>query len=228
MKLSIIIPVYNEADTILKIMDKVEKAKLPAGIEKEIILVDDFSQDGTRDILKKLKNKYKRYYHVKNFGKGRALRTGFSKATGDYVLIQDADLEYDPSDYSKLLLPVIEKNALIVYGYRVINKESEIYVLHWLGNVFLSLLTSLLYLRRVKDMETGYKLMRKDIVNKLKLKSNRFDIEPEITAKLLKKKIKIHEIPITFKARSFTKGKKITWKDGIRAAMILLYYRFFN
>jgi glycosyltransferase involved in cell wall biosynthesis len=230
-KLSIIIPVYNEKNTILKILNKLESINLP--IDKEIVIVDDFSTDGTRDILKKLKNKYKIIYHEKNLGKGFALRTGFKNSTGDIMTIQDADLEYDPDDYN-IMLPLILNNKFkVVYGSRFIgnsffSKQKWFLPNHYIGNKLLSIVTSLLYFHWVTDMETCYKMFTIDVLQRLKLRSRRFDFEPEITAKILKKGYKIKEVPIHYYPRDFKKGKKITWRDGIKALWYLIKYRVVN
>ena len=229
MKLSIIIPVYNEEKTILKVIDKVKGVPL-TGINKEIIIVDDASQDSTQSILHKIKDiSIKIFFHQKNQGKGAAIRTALQHATGDFVLIQDADLEYDPNDYKKLLNPVLEQKAEAVYGSRIfVIKENlaKMYKLHYFGNVFLTFATNLLYGSKITDMETCYKLIKREIILGLKLKSKRFDFEPEITAKLLKRGHKIVEVPITFNRRKFSEGKKITWRDGIKALLYLIKYRF--
>ena len=228
MKLSIIIPVYNEKATILKILEKVKKAKA-LSLVKEIIMVDDFSEDGTRDILKKIKDKNIRVvYHEKNKGKGSAIRTGLMQATGDITLIQDADLEYDPNDYEKLLKPIVDNKTKVVYGSRfeIITKNlSKMYKLHYLGNLFLTFLTNILYGARITDMETCYKVFRKEVIDGINLKATRFDFEPEITAKILKKGYKIHEVQINFYGRKFDEGKKITWVDGVKAVFYLVKYR---
>ena len=230
-KLSIIIPVYNEEETILEIIDRVKKAKA-LNFKKEIIVVDDSSTDKTKDKLKNLKNKsIKIFYHSKNLGKGSAIRTGLENFTGDIVLIQDADLEYDPNEYEKLLKPIIEAKADVVYGSRfeVITKNlSKMYKLHYIGNLLLTFLTNILYGAKISDMETGYKVFKKDVIKKIKLKARRFDFEPEITAKILKKGFKIYEVPINFVGRKFKEGKKITWVDGVKAVYYLLKYRFFD
>lgn len=223
MKLSIIIPVFNEVSTIKQIISRVEKVELP--LEKEIILVDDCSTDGTREVLRQL-NKYKIFFHDKNSGKGSAVRTGLKSATGDIILIQDADLEYDPEEYGSLLSPILEKKASVVYGSRHIGKNKVKYPLYYVGNLALSLVTSLLYLRRITDMETGYKVFKKDVLNGINLRAKRFDFEPEITAKILKKGYRVLEIPITYACRDFKEGKKISWKDGLMALWFLLKYRF--
>jgi len=229
MKLSIIIPVYNEENTILEVIDRVKRADI-GKISKEIIVVDDFSKDKTRVILDKIKdNSIKLFFHQFNQGKGAAIRTALKHVSGDYILIQDADLEYDPSDYSKLLKPVLKSNANVVYGSRIFvikDNLAKMYKLHYIGNVFLTFATNLLYGSRITDMETCYKLIKTDIVQGLNLKAKRFDFEPEITAKILKKGFKIVEVPITFNSRKFSDGKKITWRDGIKALLYLVKYRF--
>src|SRR3989338_10693078 len=229
MKLSIIIPAYNEEKTILKVISKVKKQKLNK-IKKEIIIVDDFSMDNTKKILANLKGKdIKVFFHEKNQGKGAAIRTGLNHAAGDIILIQDADLEYNPKEYPKLLKPIIGNKAKVVYGTRmpyITSHLKEMYMPHVFGNRFLSFLTNTIYNSKVTDMETGYKVFRKEVIKNMRLRARRFDFEPEITAKILKRRYKIHEVPIEFKARSFDEGKKITWKDGIKAAYYLLKYRF--
>jgi len=229
MKLSIIIPVYNEEKTILKVLDKVKKVKLN-DITKEIILVDDFSTDGTKNILSELKDSsLKIFFHQKNHGKGAAIRTALKHATGDIIIIQDADLEYEPEEYPKLLEPIIENETKVVYGSRLkaIRKNiKNMYKLHYIGNTVLTLMTNLLYGTKITDMETCYKVFRKEVIKDMKLKAKRFDFEPEITAKILKKGYKIKEVPINFVGRKFDEGKKITWKDGIKALYYLIKYRF--
>lgn len=229
--LSIIMPVYNEQSTIKKILNKVVNAKVK-GIEKEIIIVDDFSSDGTRDVLKGLKNsQIKIFFHEKNMGKGSAIRTGMEYTTGDIMLIQDADLEYNPEEYEKLLEPILKGNADVVYGTRLSYIKlhiREMNLVHFAGNVFLTRFTNMLYGSKLTDMETGYKVFKRSALSGLKLKSSRFDFEPEITAKILKKGIRIQEVPITFNARAFSEGKKITVFDGLKAAYCLIKYRFFD
>ena len=228
MKLSIIIPVYNEKETISYVINTINKLPLPS-FSKEIIIVDDFSTDGTRDILKKIKKKNTRVIlHKKNYGKGMALRTGFEHSTGDIILIQDADMEYNPEEYPKLLAPIISGKD-VVYGTRlsyIKNNVRDMYWTHYIGNKILTLATNILYGSSITDMETGYKVFRSSIIKKIKLRSRRFDFEPEVTAKILKKGYKIYEVPISFKARGFSEGKKITWKDGIVALICLIKYRF--
>ncbi len=228
-KLTIIIPVYNEESTILEVVNSVKKAKIK-NVVKEIIIVDDFSADRTRDALKSLNDKsIKILYHKKNMGKGAAIKTALQNSTGNIILIQDADLEYDPREYPRLLKPIMEKKAKVVYGSRldVIKKNlKKMYKLHYIGNVLLTMVTNLLYGSKITDMETGYKVFTRDIVSGMKLKSKRFDFEPEITAKILKRGYRIYEIPIGFKARKFHEGKKITWRDGLKALVYLVKYRF--
>jgi dolichol-phosphate mannosyltransferase len=232
-KISIIIPVYNEKETLLQIIKKVDLVKLP--LKKEIILVDDFSTDGTRDILKRLEKdkKYKIIYHKKNGGKGRALRTGFENSTGDIITIQDADLEYDPNDYIKLLKPILDGRNKVVYGSRFMgnsffSRQKWFSPTHYIGNKGLSLMTSLLYFKYITDMETCYKMFTREVLESLNLRSKRFDFEPEITAKIIKKGYNIREMSINYYPRGFEHGKKISWKDGIKAFYYLLKYRFID
>jgi len=229
MKLSIVIPVYNEKNTLEDILKKVESVDL-GNVEKEIVLVDDASTDGSTKILKELekKGKYKIYYHLINQGKGASLRDAFQLTTGDYVIVQDADLEYDPQDYTKLLRALKEENTAVVYGSRFSGNYEDMVGLHYLGNKILTLLTDLLYGVMLTDMETCYKLLPGDFVRNLKIRSNRFNFEPEITAKILKAKMKIAEVPISYSGRSFEEGKKITWKDGFSALATLIVFRFFD
>lgn len=222
-KLSIIIPVYNEKDTIRDILDRVKAVD----IEKEIILVDDFSTDGSREILQGLAEKGEKvFFHERNMGKGAALRTGFAHVTGDYCIVQDADLEYDPEDYHRLIAPVLKGKAEVVYGSRFTGEHRNMFFHHWVGNKFLTLVTNLLYNTTISDMETCYKLFRSDIIKSVNIKSNRFNFEPEITAKVLKKGFRIYEVPISYAGREFSEGKKITWRDGFSALWTLLKYRF--
>jgi len=227
-KLSIIVPVYNEEKTISEIIERAKKTKI--SYAKEILIVDDFSTDNTRNILKKIKDKLvKIFYHTKNMGKGAAIRTGLKNSTGDIILIQDADLEYNPDEYKKLLKPIIENKAKVVYGSRVeaIRKNiKNMYKLHYIGNLFLTLMTDLLYQAKISDMETGYKVFRREVIKNINIRANRFEFEPEITAKILRKGYKIYEVPISFVGRKFEEGKKITWVDGVKAAYYLVKYRF--
>lgn len=229
MKLSILIPAYNEENNILEIISRVQKAKLE-DITKEIIIIDDFSTDNTRKILSELKDSsIKIFFHQQNQGKGAAIRTGLKHATGEIILIQDADLEYNPEEYPALLKPILENRAKVVYGSRIdtIRKNiKNMYKLHYFGNVFLTIMTNMLYGAKITDMETGYKAFKKEVIGDISLRARRFDFEPEITAKILKKGYKIVEVPISFAARKFEEGKKITWKDGVKALYYLIKYRF--
>lgn len=224
-KITILIPVFNEVDTLLEILKKVEAANF-CGLEKEILLIDDFSIDGTRDLYSQIP--YKVFYNDKNMGKGAALRTGFKEASGDIVVIQDADLEYDPADYDDLIKLILENKADVVYGTRLRGgKPSRSFMFHHLlGNKFLSLLTNILYGSTLTDMETCYKAFRRDFIEGIEIKSDRFDFEPEITAKILKRHARLYELPISYYGREFAEGKKITWKDGIHAILALIKYRF--
>ncbi len=233
MKLSIIIPVFNEKKTIIKVVGRVSKAIIP-DFDKEIIIVDDGSTDGTVNELKKIKEDFKIIYHGKNQGKGAAVRTGIKKATGDYIIIQDADLEYNPEQIKLLTGKVVKENAKVVYGTRLnrmphLNKEERrrSFILHYLGNRFLSLITSLLYGQWITDMETGYKLFPRKALKNIKLNAKGFEFEPEVTSKLLKQGFDIKEVSITVMPRGYDEGKKInTVKDGIKAFWYLLKYRF--
>ncbi|MFW6143831.1 MAG: glycosyltransferase family 2 protein [Patescibacteria group bacterium] len=227
MKLSVVIPVYNEAPTLEKILAKVEEVDL----DKEIILVDDYSTDGSRNILKRLKARnpdYKVLYQARNQGKGAALRTGFKEAIGDYVVVQDADLEYDPQDFHKLLAPIEQGKAEVVYGSRFMGNFEDMSTAHYWGNRFLTFLTNLLFGEKLTDMETCYKMIPTDLIQSIKIKSNRFNFEPEITAKILKSGREILEVPISYAGREFDEGKKITWRDGISAVATLIKFRFFD
>jgi glycosyltransferase involved in cell wall biosynthesis len=229
-KLSILIPVYNEKQTILAILEAVARAPA-AGLEKEIIVVEDGSTDGTREILTQLDaSKYQAsiYFHEKNQGKGAALRTAQGHATGDIIIIQDADLEYDPEQYPQLLKPILEGRADVVYGSRLAGGSvtRAFKVAHYFGNKFLSLLTNILYNCTLTDMETCYKVFRADIFRRVTIKSNRFDFEPEITAKVLKQGVRLYEMPINYYGRDYAEGKKITWRDGFAAIWALIKFRF--
>lgn len=226
-KISILIPVFNEVNTLKTILQKVEDANF-CGLKKEIILIDDYSTDGTREILKGLEGKYKIFYHEQNMGKGAALRTGFEHVTGDIVIIQDADLEYDPVDYEPLIQLILDGKADAVYGSRFLGgKPSSSFMLtHWLGNKLLTLVTNVLYNTTLTDMETCYKAFKTEFIKELEIKSNRFDFEPEITAKILKKGARLYELPISYYGREHSEGKKITWKDGFEAIRALVKFRF--
>lgn len=223
MKLSVIIPVFNERQTIGQILDEVKKVEL----EKEIIVVDDCSTDGTRKILKELSGSTaKVLYHSENRGKGGAVKTAQSQVSGDVVIIQDADLEYRPEDYPKLIKPIEDGFADVVYGSRFLGPHRVFMFWHYSGNKLLTWLTNILYNTMLTDMETGYKVFRAEVFKKLKIKSNRFDFEPEITAKIFKQKLRVVEVPITHYGRGYEEGKKIGWKDGLVAIWTLIRYRF--
>jgi glycosyltransferase involved in cell wall biosynthesis len=226
-KLSIIVPVFNERNTVVEVLRRMRAVDLPDGIEREIIVVDDGSGDGTRDVLRQLGDSTVRIVlHKENKGKGAAVRTGIEMASGDYVLIQDADLEYDPEDWPKLIAPVLRGKARVVYGSRFTGERRNMLFFHWVGNRFLSLVTNVLYNTTLSDMETCYKLVDRELLLDLGLRCNRFDIEPEITAKILKRGIRIYETPISYTGREFDEGKKITWRDGFAALWTLAKFRF--
>lgn len=234
MKLSVIIPVYNEQETILEIIRRVKAVKIP----KEIILVDDFSKDGTRDILKGIKDKnIKIVFHERNFGKGHAIRTGLSHVTGDIVIIQDADLEYDPEEYKKLIEPIEKGIAKVVYGTRFPKRKGHPSILHpysslsnpyYVANKILTTASNLLYNAGITDEPTCYKVFSADVLKNLNLKCERFEFCPEVTAKVRKKGYTIYEVPISYSPRSVNEGKKINWKDGLEAIWTLIKYRFVN
>lgn len=226
-KISILIPVYNEVSTLEEILKKVEDTDF-CGLEKEIILIDDYSTDGTRDLYSKFP--YKVLYHEYNQGKGAALRDGFKEATGDIIIIQDADLEYEPKDYPELIQLIIDGKADVCYGSRLNGgKPSRSFMfLHLLGNKFLSFLTNVLYGSTLTDMETCYKAFKAEFIKGIEIKSNRFDFEPEITAKVLKRGARLYEVPISYFGREFAEGKKITWVDGIHAIAALIKFRFMD
>lgn len=228
MKLSVVIPVYNEKDTVREIVNKVKAVE---GIDKEIILVDDGSTDGTTQILEQMAKEdpsLKVVIKGENRGKGHTLKVGFEHTTGDYVIVQDADLEYEPSDYKKLLRALKEENADVIYGSRFSGNYEDMSNLHYFGNKLLTIITNVLFGVLLTDMETCYKLIPGDFVRKIDIKSDRFDFEPEITAKILKSRLKIKEVPITYKGRSHSEGKKITWKDGLAALYTLIKFKFVN
>jgi glycosyltransferase involved in cell wall biosynthesis len=226
-KLTVVVPVFNERNTLVEILRRMRAVELPDSIEREIIVVDDGSDDGTRDVLRQLGDSTVRVVmHERNRGKGAAVRTGFGHATGEYVLIQDADLEYDPEDWPKLLNPVLRGRARVVYGSRFTGERRNMLFLHWVGNRFLSLVTNVLYNTTLSDMETCYKLIDKSLLDQLTLTADEFEIEPEITAKILKRGVRIYEVPISYAGREFDEGKKITWRDGFSALFTLVKYRF--
>jgi glycosyltransferase involved in cell wall biosynthesis len=225
IKLSVVIPVYNERETLPEILKRIRAVPLAT----EIILVDDCSRDGSREWLQEMEKRgdpqLKFFYHERNQGKGAALRTGFQHASGDFVIVQDADLEYDPQDYPKLLSPILEKRADVVYGSRFSGQNRDMSRLHRYGNQFLTRLTNLLYQTSITDMETCYKMFQTSIIQKIRIESDRFNFEPEITAKILRRGLRILEVPISYQGRSFLEGKKITWKDGVSAVWTLVKFR---
>jgi glycosyltransferase involved in cell wall biosynthesis len=231
MKLSIVIPVYNEKNYIHEIIRRVREVKL-ANIEKEIIIVDDFSTDGTREVLEKeIKTLVEQViYHEKNTGKGGALRTGFQYATGDVVIVPDADLEYDPAEYEKLMKPIIEGRADVVYGSRFVGSEPHrvLYFWHYVGNKMLTLLSNMFTNLNLTDMETCYKMFRREVLNSVRIEQNRFGFEPEITAKVARGNWRIYEIGISYSGRNYAEGKKINWKDGIQAVWCILKYNLWH
>ncbi len=226
MKLSIVIPCYNESRTIEMVVHRV--LDVPLDIEREIVVVDDCSKDGTREILDSLAklDPVKVVFHEKNQGKGAALRTGFSHATGDFVIIQDADLEYDPGDYPRLLKPMLENKADVVYGSRFAGGEIHrvLYFWHYLGNKFLTLFSNVFTNLNLTDMETGYKVFKKSILDQIQLHEDRFGFEPEVTAKVARLNCVVYEVGIGYYGRTYQEGKKIGWRDGFRALYVILKY----
>jgi len=226
MKITVVMPVYNEFNTVKKIIDKV----LDVEIVNELVVVDDYSTDGTREILKGISNKrIKVLFHEKNCGKGAALRTGFSNVEGDVVIIQDADLEYDPAEYPQLLKPILDGRADAVYGSRFLGGPHRVLLFwHYLANKMLTLISNIFNNLNLTDMETCYKVLRTDVLKQINLRSDRFGFEPEITAKLAKKKFRIYEMPISYSGRDYAEGKKIGLKDAFEAFFCIVFYRFFD
>jgi glycosyltransferase involved in cell wall biosynthesis len=223
--LTVIMPVYNERTTVAEVIRRMRAVELPVTLE--IIAVDDGSSDGSDKVLGALEDSTVRVLrHQKNQGKGAAIRTGLAEARGDLVLVQDADLEYDPNDWPKLLDPILRGKARVVYGSRFTGERKNMLPLHWMGNRLLSLVTNVLYSSTLSDMETCYKLFDSQVLEGLTIVSNRFDFEPEITAKILRRGHRIYEVPISYAGREPDEGKKITWRDGFGAMRALVKFRF--
>ena len=226
MKLSVVIPVYNERSTVEQLIERVKAVPL----EKEIIVVDDCSSDGTRDVLEKIDEPGVRiFFHEENRGKGAALKTGFDGVEGDIVVIQDADLEYDPQEYFRLIRPILEGKADVVYGSRFLGGHHRVlFFWHYLGNKFLTLLSNMFTNLNLTDMETCYKVFRAQLLDGLEIRSRRFGVEPELTAKFARRRCRIFEVPISYSGRDYSEGKKIGWKDGVSAIWNILKFRFFD
>jgi glycosyltransferase involved in cell wall biosynthesis len=228
VKLSVVIPVYNEKSTIREIIRRVQAVDV--GMEREIVVVDDGSTDGTRDVLPELASGEVRIFlHEKNRGKGRALQTGFANALGDIVLIQDADLEYDPRDYLTLLTPILEGRADVVYGSRFLGGPHRVlFFWHSVGNRLLTTFSNMVSNLNLTDMETCYKVFRSEVLRQIRLRSERFGFEPEITIKMAKLKCRVYEVPVSYSGRDYAEGKKIGWKDGVAAIFHIVRFRFFD
>jgi len=227
LKLSIVIPIYNERETLETLIAKVNSVDY----DKEILLIDDFSSDGTREVLKKYENKenFQVLYHDHNQGKGAALRTGFSNVNGDIIIIQDADLEYNPADYGTLIEPILDGRADVVYGSRFLGGPHRVlFFWHSIGNMVLTTFSNMLTNINLTDMETGYKVFTKKVNDTLTFKCDRFGFEPEFTAKVAKNNFRIYEVPITYNGRDYSEGKKITWKDGVAAIWYIIKFKFTN
>jgi glycosyltransferase involved in cell wall biosynthesis len=233
MRLSVVIPAYNERATVQDLLQRVAKAPLPAGVELEMVVVDDGSRDGTRDLLGELEKAadppFRLILHPQNRGKGAAIRTGFAAATGDVLLVQDADLEYDPRDYPILLQPILDDEADVVYGSRFLGGPHRVlFFWHYVGNRFLTTLSNMFTDLNLSDMETCYKVFRRSLLDGMELKSDRFGIEPELTAKFAKRNARMYEVPISYRGRTYAEGKKIGWKDGFSAIWAILRYNLFS
>jgi len=232
-RLSVVIPVYNEKETLAECVDQV--MSVDVGMEKELVLVNDASTDGSEKVIEEICRRYDSapivvVKHETNQGKGASLRDGFAQVTGDFVLIQDADLEYDPNDYPRLLKPLLAGRADVVYGSRFAGSEEKrvLYYWHSLGNKFLTTLSNMCTNLNLTDMETCYKVFRREVVDQLSIKSKRFGVEPEMTAKIARNHWRVYEVGIAYNGRTYAEGKKITWKDGVQALYTIFRYRFFN
>ncbi len=231
MLLSIVIPCYNEKKTIGTLLSRVLAAGLPPGVDREVIVVDDCSQDGTRDILKAMSDARVRVvYHDTNRGKGAALRTGFTHATGDVVVVQDADLEYNPDEYGRLLKPILDGRADVVYGSRFLTTDERrvLYFFHFMGNQLLTFVSNVLSNMNLTDMETCYKMFRREILGKITVRENRFGFEPEITAKIARLRCRVYEVGISYSGRTYEEGKKIGLRDGFSALWCIVKYNVFK
>lgn len=226
VEISVIIPVYNELHTIQEVVQRVQSQPF----SKEIIIVDDYSSDGTRQLLQTSAwpPNVRVLYHERNMGKGAGIRTALQAVTKDIIIIQDADLEYNPSDFAVVLRPILDGVADVVYGSRFLGIHRSFMLHHYVGNKMLTLITNVLYNNILTDMETGYKAFRAPVLKGIKIRSNRFDFEPEITAKVLKRGYRIYEVPIYYAGRDYAEGKKITWRDGVSALWALIRFRFSN
>ena len=223
--MTVIVPVYNERSTVAEIIRRVRTAEVPVLVD--VVVVDDGSTDGTDQVLNAISDSTVRVVrHERNLGKGAAIRTGLGQARGDLVIIQDADLEYDPNDWPALLEPILKRKAHVVYGSRFTGARKNMLLLHWIGNRFLSLVTNVLYASTLSDMETCYKVFDRRVLEGITITSDRFDFEPEITAKVLRRGYRIYEVPISYAGREPDEGKKITWRDGFKALWALVKFRF--
>ena len=232
-KVSVVIPVYNERDTVAEILARVASAPLPAGLERELVVVDDCSTDGTRDRLREMAARgqpaFRLFEQPVNQGKGAALRRGFAEATGEIVIIQDADLEYDPDEYPVLLAPIVAGKADVVYGSRFLSGPHRVLLFwHYAGNKFLTTLSNICSNLNLTDMETCYKVFRRDLLDGMPLRSNRFGIEPELTAKFARRRARIYEVPVSYHGRTYDQGKKIGWKDGFSAIWAIVRYNLWD